>query len=368
MFLDRDQINTNIRWLLENASAPVQYLTHRHLLKVEPPSGPMVALWQGVQDSRAAADIFARQKEDGSWFSGGDWGAVGYRHQSGRGHTLNHPKFVTTAWLLPYLGEMGFTIADERIRKSGEQMLTEVSYPPLRPGLPAADCCGLFAIPLRAFASIGMAGDERLKGGWDWLLHCQRSDGGWLNPHHIAGASRPSKTQGRYGWERSCPWGASFAAQALFYSRLPEHRAALSRSLAFLLWHLAQKDETHLQTWVYHGHNIVKELLMFSETGVNMCLGPIPALLNWLKGYYRPAEGVFRTQEKPIPVFTRHITAIMKDYQRRYGPAYWETIPKASAGVLRYQLYHLVEDDWLTYYLTRLAQNMLQETPLSPIS
>jgi hypothetical protein len=358
MFLDQDQINTNIRWLLANASAPVQYLTHKFLLKDDPQSEAMAELWKRVQNSRAAEDIFSRQNEDGSWFSGGDWGTAGYRHKAGKGYTINHPKFVTTAWLLPYLGEMGFTTGDDRIRKSCEQMLSEVSYPQLEPGARAANCCGLYGIPLRAFASVGMAGDERIQGGWDWLLHCQRSDGGWLNPNHISGSPHPSKTQGRYGWDRSCAWGSTFAVQALFYSRRPEHMPALSRALAFLLWHLAQKEETHVQTWVYHGHNIVKELLMFSEAGVNMRLHPIPALLSWLKGYYRSSEGMFRTQEKPIPAFTRHISAIMKDYQASYGPAYWETIPKASAGILRYQLYHLIEDDWLTYYLTRIAQNM----------
>jgi hypothetical protein len=48
----------------------------------------------------------------------------------------------------------------------------------------------------------------------------------------------------------------------------------------------------------------------------------------------------------------------MKDYEALYGPAYWETIPKVSTGILRYQLYHLIEDDWLTYYLTRIALNL----------
>ena len=82
--------------------------------------------------------------------------------------------------------------------------------------------------------------------------------------------------------------------------------------------------------------------------------------LNWLQGYYRPAEGVFRTQAKPIPGFIQHITAIIKAFEASHGSGYWESIPKASPGVLRYQLFHLVEDDWLTYYLTRLGQNLLE--------
>jgi hypothetical protein len=359
MFLTPDQIQTNIRWLLANACEPVQYLTHKKLLKADPHSEPMAARWKKIQNGPEAEAIFSRQNQDGSWFSGGEWGVAGYRHKTGKGYTLVHPKFVTTAWILPYLGEMGFTCEHERIRQSCEQMLSEVSYPRLAPGAQPANCCGLYGIPLRAFASAGMAGDERIQGGWDWLLHCQRADGGWLNPNHILGARTPSKTQGRYGWDHSCAWGSTFSAQALFYSRRPEHLQALSRALDFLLWHLAQKDEQQIQTWVYHGHNLVKELLMFSETGMDMRLRPIPALLSWLKGYYRPAEGVFRTQDQPIPNYLRHISAMIKDYQARHGPDYWATIPKVSSGILRYQLYHLIEDDWLTYYLTCLAQNLL---------
>jgi hypothetical protein len=98
-----------------------------------------------------------------------------------------------------------------------------------------------------------------------------------------------------------------------------------------------------------------------------MHLRPIPALLSWLKGYYRLSEGMFRTQARSIPVFTRHIAAVMKDFESLHGPDYWATIPKASAGVLRYQLYHLIEDDWLTYYLTRIAQNMLPATAQPPV-
>lgn len=359
MLLTPDEIQANIRWLLANASEPVQYLAKKDLLRTDPRSESMVALWKRVQNGPDAAYIFSRQNDDGSWFRGGDWGTVGYRHKSGKGYTSIHPKFVTTAWILPYLGEMGFTIEDVRVRISCELMLSEVRYPPVKPGVKPANCCGLSAIILRAFASVGMAGDERIQGGWDWLIHCQRSDGGWLNPNHILGSSTPSKTQGRYGWDRSCAWGSTFAAQALFYSRRPYHLQALSASLEFLLWHLAQAEEAQLQTWVYHGHNIVRELLMFSEAGIDMTCRPIPALLSWLRGYYRPGEGAFRTQDKPIPAFTRHIASIIKDYQALYCPDYWETIPIVNAGVLRYQLYHLVEDDWLTYTMTRIAQNVL---------
>ena len=371
MFMSIGEINTSIRWLIENASPPVRYLTHKHILKTDCQSKFMQELWRDVECSSGAEEIFSRQNEDGSWFSSGPWGPKGYRQQTGRGYTLSRPKFVTTAWILPFLGEMGFTavndtVADERIRQSCEYMLDtlqETGFQDHRPDLPpqAVNCCGLYAIPLRAFASVGMAADERLQGGWDWLTRCQRTDGGWLNPNHLADSRTPSRTRGRWPWDRSCVWGSFFAVQALFYAENVAARRALPAALEFLRWHLLQKDPEHIQTWLYHGHNMVKELLMFSAAGFDMQAQPFPVLLDWLKGYYRPSEGVFRTQEKPISNFVRHVSAIRREFEQKYGADYWSTVAKTSAPVLRYHLYHLAEDDWLTYYLIRIALNMISE-------
>jgi hypothetical protein len=254
---------------------------------------------------------------------------------------------------------MGFTAAsDERVRKSCEFILQDTGAPNRFPEpLPQrANCCGLSAIPLRALASVGMADDEYLRGNWNWLNLCQRNDGGWLNPNHLADSLTPATTQGRWPWDRSCAWGSYFAVEALFYTGNSQYRPALTAGLDFLLWHLSQSSQESIQTWVYHGHNIVKELLMFSQTGMDLNAGPIQALLDWLKGYYRPEDGIFRTQEKPIPDFVRHVSAITQEYSEKIGSSYWETISKTSMPVLRYHLFHLVEDDWLTYYLTRIAQ------------
>ena len=102
---------------------------------------------------------------------------------------------------------------------------------------------------------------------------------------------------------------------------------------------------------------------MCSEAGIDMGARPIQAQLQWLRGLYRPDEGMFRAQVEPTSSFTRQISAIMGEFEDRYGPGYWTEIPKAGYGVLRYRLYHRVEDDWLTYYLTRIAQNMLLLAP-----
>jgi hypothetical protein len=121
MFLRKTEIDKSIQWLKENASPPVRYLTYKHILKANLQS--VQERWRTVECSREAEEIFSRQNEDGLWFSGGPWGPRGCRQQTGRGYTISRPKFVTTAWILPNLGEMGFTVADERIRRSCDLIL-----------------------------------------------------------------------------------------------------------------------------------------------------------------------------------------------------------------------------------------------------
>jgi len=42
------------------------------------------------------------------------------------------PKYVTAIWVLPLLGDMGFTVADKRIRKACEYI---ISYKELNLGM-----------------------------------------------------------------------------------------------------------------------------------------------------------------------------------------------------------------------------------------
>jgi len=360
MFLSDQEIDGCIGWLQKHAAAPVRYLVARDLLKLDPASARMAELWQAVEASPEAGELFSKQNPDGSWFCGGPWGPRGYRRQTGRGVTATRPKFVTTAWLLPYLGVMGFTAADQRVRLACDFILAEAGY-----GAPAGlkedeetNCCGLAGIPLRALASVGLASDERLRTGWDRLARCQRGDGGWLSPPHLPDSPNPSTTVGRWPWDRGCAWGAYSSVEALYLSADPLHAPALKSALQFMLWHLAQKDPAHIQTWSYHGHNIVKELLMFSEAGLDMRAEPVPILLGWLRGSYRPGEGCFRAQVRPVADFTRQVSAIIQEYDECHGAGAWDKTTRTGANVLRYQLYHLVEDDWLTYYAARIAINL----------
>jgi len=121
--LTRDQIENNIGWLLENGSAPTKYLTNLYLLGASPRSSEMMELWDAVNEHPSSREIFSKQREDGSWCSGGPWAPKPSYIPKG-GCTPVSPKYVTTSWVLAILGEMGFDHGDRRVRKACEQNLT----------------------------------------------------------------------------------------------------------------------------------------------------------------------------------------------------------------------------------------------------
>ncbi len=336
--LGKRQIENNVSWLVSHASSPVKYLTHMYLLKADPSSKAMKDLWVKVKNDRQVKSLFSKQRPDGSWGNGS------YKLKTlQEGYTPFTPKYVTTVWILPILGDLGFDTNNERIRKASEYAMSyqcpdgmfyrrkikdsianakgysEPTYP-----------CDL-SIYLTALGSIGLGEDKRLAESYNQLLRMQRKDGGWVN----------ELDKQRFNWTRSCPWVSYFGASALYYSRNPEYRSQLIKALNFLVWHLSIKEEKEIRRFFYHGHNMVKELLMFSEYEIDMSKKPIRVLLEWLLTMYHQDEGFFVYQGKPVSGFA----------QRQDG---------VSARVMKYRLYHLIETDWFTYYLSRIALNMLK--------
>lgn len=115
---------------------------------------------------------------------------------------------------------------------------------------------------------------------------------------------------------------------------------ALSRGIGFLLWHLDQKPEDEIRRFFWHGQDTVRELLMFSETGVDPTQRSVQVLLDWLEDMYDPATAHFSYRGKPISKMSR----------REDG---------ATPRVMKYRTYHLIEDDWLTYHMTRIESSFL---------
>lgn len=339
MILTRSQIENNISWLLDNGSPPIKYLTHKDILKTTPDSDKMKSLWLDVENCHNAQEIFGKQQKDGSWCAGGSW-ALGPSYLPQGGYSCYTPKYVTTVWVLPLLGEMGFTVQNPGVQKACDYVLSHDYFlhpifrastiEPDYPNVTIHPCC--FSQYLIALGSVGWsAGDDhRIGTAYQILLHQQREDGGWAWERHYK----------EMNWNRSCPWSSSHATTALYHAKNQAHRDALIKGLKFLVWHWSLRNTNELLRFFHNGRCTIRELLMLSEYKIGLNENPATALLEWLMTMYLPDEGHFRYIGKPISKHSR----------RQDG---------MDARVAKYRLYHLIEDDWLTYYLTIIAKNLM---------
>ena len=204
---------------------------------------------------------------------------------------------------------------------------------------PINDPCS-FSVFLLALSKVSDGKTGELKKSYDWLLRWQRSDGGWVGQIH----------KERFGWTRSCPWVSHHAVSALYHARNRKHEEALRNGLTFLVWHLGLKSDDGLRHLFYRGHNMIRELVMLSEFDIGMDARPVQVVLRWLRDMYDPQEGCFRYRGKPIS-------------QHKFCH------DGATPAVLKYRVYHIVEDHWLTYYMTRVARNVaLEQRPTKACS
>jgi len=340
IFLNTEQVEKNIAWLLGNGSAPVMYLTHKHLLGTPDDSELMRKLWDEVENSPDVQEIFSKQEEDGSWCSGGSW-AQKHTYIPKFGYDPLIPKYVTTVWVLPFLGEIGYTARDQRVRRACDYVLSHsyFRYPVFNKALddinltsigPRLNPCRLSHYMI-ALGSVGCTDDVKVEKGYKVLLCMQHEDGGWVWPVHYE----------KKNWTRSCPYSSYHHAAAFYYSRNPAYQETLVRGLKFLVWHLSTKKAREIQRFFFHGHSIVHELLMLSEFGVGLQEKAVKTILEWLMTMYDGEHGCFRYNGKPVSKYS-----LRQDYM--------------DSRVAKYRLYHLIETDWLTYHVTRIAKNLIE--------
>lgn len=338
MILQPKQIDKNVSWLLANGSAPIKYLTHKHLLKTPFTSKTMRDLWRNVEASPCVQEIFSKQEDNGAWYAGGSWANKPSYAVKG-GIDPYRPKYVTTAWILPLLGEMGYSACDKRIRKACRFVISNGYYqdPLFDKGIDEIRESAIDLSPCRfaqymiALGSVGFNEDERVDKGYEVLLSMQRDDGGWVFPKH----------SDQMGWTRSCLFSTYHAVMALYCSKNPAYKDALVRGIEFMLWHLSTKKDCDLQQFYYHGHSMVRELVMFSDLGIGLHTRTVKAILNWLMTLYNVQEGCFQYTGKPVSKYSRKKDGI-------------------DAAVAKYRFYHVIESDWLTYHVTTIAANMLK--------
>ena len=339
MILNSSQIKKNIDWLLTNGSAPIRYLTHKQLMRTPDSSKDMRSLWYDVENSQCIQEIFGKQEKDGAWHAGGSW-APGPSYTVKGGIDPYRPKYVTTVWILPLLGEMGYTANDKRILKACRYVVSHglflnslFSKPRREISRGAID---FFLCPvgqyMMALGAVNFVDDMKVEKGYEVLLCMQGDDGGWVDPGHSE----------QMGWTRSCLVSTYQATMALYCSKNPAYKEALIKGAEFILWHLSKKKECDLQQFYYHGHNMVRELVMFSELGMGMQKKAVRSILKWLMTMYDGEEGCFRYAGKPISKYSKKQDGI-------------------DARVAKYRFYHVIENDWLTYHMTRIAANMMKK-------
>ena len=342
--MDKRQVENNTEWLLTHGSLLVKYLTYRYLLRKDSHLKSMKELFAEVGKCDIVEEIFSNQKPDGSWCTGGSW-ALSPSYLLKSGYTPVSPKYVTTCWILPILGDMGFTMQDIRVKKACEYILSYQSengfisefhsnkYNVAPDQLHIEPC--RFTIILIGLGKVGAGSDPRVKNAYNLLLMWQRNDGGWVSNQHLI----------KRNWTRSCPFASYHAAMALYCSNSDVYKEALIKALKFMIRHLSTKKDNEIKRFFYHGHSTVHELLMFSELNIGLRNKSIQTLLEWLMTMYHPDESCFRYTGKSISKYSHQI-----DYM--------------DARVAKYRLFHLIEDDWLTYYMTRIMKNILKHKNL----
>ncbi len=337
MILNLSQIKKNIDWLLTNGSAPIKYLTHKHLLNTAGSTKAMRNLWCDVENSPCVQEIFGKQEKDGSWHAGGSW-AHNPSYAVKGGIDPYRPKYVTTVWILPLLGEMGYTVSDKRILKACRYTVSHGLF--LNPLFSkprneiSRSTIDFFLCPvgqyMMALGAVNFVDDVKVEKGYEVLLCMQGDDGGWVDPGHSE----------QMGWTRSCLFSTYQATMALYYSKNPAYRQALIRAVEFILWHLSTKKDCDLRRFYYHGHSMVRELVMFSELGIGLHTRAVRTILKWLMTMYDAEEGCFRYTGKPISKYSKKEDGI-------------------GSNVAKYRFYHTIENDWLTYHMTTIAANMM---------
>jgi prenyltransferase beta subunit len=184
-----------VEWLL--AGEPwVVYRTLTDLLDKDEEANVVVIAKTAIPQHPFIQNIFGGLNEEGYWGTPKDI------------HTW-WPKKNTTFWILPMLGDFGFTIEDKKIARVCEYVFsTQLPFggfgwdPPTQ----AYDCHS--AIIMESLARLGLLEDSRLQIAYDWLVKRQRLDGGfWCKNTGQVGGPREK--------EPSCAMATMFVLGAL---------------------------------------------------------------------------------------------------------------------------------------------------------
>jgi hypothetical protein len=174
-------------WLLEEDQPSVRYLALTQLLDKRE-SDPDVRNAKATISTKGwVAEILSRRNPGGWWFRD--------RHPM-------YPQFLSTAWNMLALAELGATRAIPAVEASCEYWLRKT---PLNgsggtvKGRPAPVQHACYAGNMaRALIQFGYADDPRVRKGLDWLVRTAHPKGGWSCWNF---GDRPGKARNLDGWE-----------------------------------------------------------------------------------------------------------------------------------------------------------------------
>jgi len=263
-----------LEWLLDPGNPSVRYNTLLHLLNKPADDPEVTAAKQAVYATGNAFEILGKQNEEGFW---------------GSREKFYTEKYQGTVWQLIILAELGADISNRQIRQACEFIL-ESSQEPETGGFAfrksAKSPGGLKSeiIPcltgnmLWSLVKLGMADDERVRRGIDWICRYQRADDG----EQQAPTGWPYDRYDMCWGKHTCHMGVVKSLKALAAipdaQRTKEVRFKIEELTEFILKHHIHKKshnlaETSKPGWLRLGFPLMYQSDILEIAGILTDLG-----------------------------------------------------------------------------------------------
>ncbi|MFI5420005.1 MAG: hypothetical protein ACHQ1H_03470 [Nitrososphaerales archaeon] len=152
-------------WLLESSEPAVCYLTLRDIIGDSGKSQTAKDAYTNIAKKGWVSRILDNQLQGGFWHN--------YE-------LLQWPKYVSTAYIVMILVDLGLRADNPKLRQSCEMLLQVLSR--TTEGGFAFGKLSHFCVTgnfVRTFINAGYSADPRVKKALEWIVEAQKEDGGW---------------------------------------------------------------------------------------------------------------------------------------------------------------------------------------------